>query len=301
MKRRDLKGDSMELFLDTICNTFGGILLIALLVIILLQISGKASVESIKKDYVNEKEYKQAEDELTQLREEMDRLQNHMKIMEAQNELISDPEKKILQNKSINEQKNVKDLLIEKESLVSENLETHKKVNDAQKDLAEKNLKLEAAQRELTNKKRRYNESVSEKSVEQKLPQFRRSRKLEVVVIVRFGRLYFWHRYVDGIRLGLNTDDMLVVDENEEYRRTMPNILRGTDLKNSNAENQIREQLTQFSPLRYRISAIVWPDSYEEYKVLRNAIVKIGFDYTPLPTYEGVVWIDQGGTERDVQ
>lgn len=301
MKRRDLKGDSMELFLDTICNTFGGILLIALLVIILLQISGKSGVESIEKDFVDEKEYAQTEKELNALRDKMERLQKQTKSLEQQNDKIADPERKKLQIQSITEQKELKDILKEKESLISENLEIHQKFNEIQKELAEKNLKFNEAQNELTNKKQMYNERVSDRSIEQKLPQMRRSNKLEVVVLVRFGRFYFWHRYINGLRLGLNTDDMLILEEDKEYRKTIPNIRRGTDLKKSDAQRLVREQLAQFSVNEYKITIVIWPDSYEEYKVVREAVVKSGFDYTPIPTSEGTSWVDQGGSERDVQ
>lgn len=43
--RRDTKSESLELLLDTICNTFGGIVLIALLVCIMLQTSSKSKSE----------------------------------------------------------------------------------------------------------------------------------------------------------------------------------------------------------------------------------------------------------------
>ena len=40
-RRRAAKQDSLELLLDTICNTFGGVLFIAILVVMLLQQTGK--------------------------------------------------------------------------------------------------------------------------------------------------------------------------------------------------------------------------------------------------------------------
>ena len=41
-RRRTRKQDSLELLLDTICNTFGGVLFIAILVVMLLQQTGGA-------------------------------------------------------------------------------------------------------------------------------------------------------------------------------------------------------------------------------------------------------------------
>ena len=42
-RRRSRKQDSLELLLDTICNTFGGVLFIAILVVMLLQQTGRGS------------------------------------------------------------------------------------------------------------------------------------------------------------------------------------------------------------------------------------------------------------------
>ena len=40
-RRRAVKQDSLELLLDTICNTFGGVLFIAIMVVMLLQNAGQ--------------------------------------------------------------------------------------------------------------------------------------------------------------------------------------------------------------------------------------------------------------------
>lgn len=46
MRRKPAPTDSLELLLDTICNTFGGILFIAILVVLLLQMTPGSSQES---------------------------------------------------------------------------------------------------------------------------------------------------------------------------------------------------------------------------------------------------------------
>lgn len=45
-RRRTTSADSLELLLDTICNTFGGVLFIAILVVILLRMTGESEEET---------------------------------------------------------------------------------------------------------------------------------------------------------------------------------------------------------------------------------------------------------------
>ena len=51
MKRRRDQTDSLELFLDTICNTFGGIIFLAILVAILSQTRGMMNQDNPDADH----------------------------------------------------------------------------------------------------------------------------------------------------------------------------------------------------------------------------------------------------------
>ncbi len=301
MKRRDLKGDSLELFLDTICNTFGGILFIALLVAILLQSSGRSNIENPQNKPVDKIEYIKAENKLDQLKDNLEHLKSQTDMLARQNKTVASSDKKVLIEQMLKEQKILEEQIETQSRLISENLETNQKINETYKDLQERRKVLNQDKKDFAKENKKLNKETSQKSARQRLPQFRTTTKREVVALVRFGRFYLWHKYKNGIRVGLNTDDILITEDEREYRLTMPNILRGIDLKAKNAEKLVKEKIEQFETSEFQITIVVWPDSFEEYKVARNVIVDNGFDYSPLPAQEKSFFIDRGGSDREVQ
>ncbi|MDO5580227.1 MAG: hypothetical protein Q4G69_03765 [Planctomycetia bacterium] len=302
MRRKNIQGDSLELFLDTICNTFGGILFIALLVIILLQISGKNQLESTPQDTVDEMEYIQVQNEYEQLKEEWEHLSKQIRKIEEMNHKFTQDSLKNEFEKMKKLQKNFKIGMQEKEDLLKKSIKASKETGMISQALDALNKQCRDEEKVKKKKEKILNKEEDKKVRKRTLPQMRPTSKREIAVILRFNRFYLWHRYNKyGTNIGLNTDDFLVLSEDKKIRETLPNITKGIPLDQGDPSPAIKRKLESFSPQNYKLSFLIWPDSYDSWKTVQNAVGNLGFDYTPIPTYNGCLWVDRGGKNRDVQ
>lgn len=120
-------------------------------------------------------------------------------------------------------------------------------------------------------------------------------------LIVRYGRMYVWHRYDDkGNRLGLNTDEFVVVEDRGDELITRPDPTKGISLEAGNeSRTAIGARLRQFSSRDFRVGVVVRPDSFEQFAVLRDWLLSAGYEYRLLPS-EGSI-VDRGGSDSRVQ
>ena len=127
--------------------------------------------------------------------------------------------------------------------------------------------------------------------------------KQEIGLILRYGRLYVWHRYGPGNeRLGLNIEEFVIVSEDGDTLVTRPNPTKGTLLDGSPASREaVRRTLRRFDPKTCCLAVIVRPDSYGVFRHVRDEAIALGFDYRLLPTEADSPIADRGGTGGKVQ
>ena len=131
----------------------------------------------------------------------------------------------------------------------------------------------------------------------------RSTQKDEIGLILRYGRLYVWHRYDAGNRrLGLNTDEFIVVSETGDTLVTRPIPTKGVALDESpTSRDGVRRALGKFDPRSCCLAVIVRPDSYGAFKHLRNQAIALGLEYRLLPAEADTPFADRGGTGGKVQ
>ena len=86
---------SLELLLDTICNTFGGVLFISILVVILVNMSSEA-VSTTPPDEISQSELIQMETQLQQSQERMQKLRRAIELQKDIEKKFVEPETKDL-------------------------------------------------------------------------------------------------------------------------------------------------------------------------------------------------------------
>ena len=74
-RRRRSTVSSLDLFLDTICNAFGGIMFISILISILIQMRGDQSDSTSKKDGIGEREARELQGTIEELQQKVTGLQ----------------------------------------------------------------------------------------------------------------------------------------------------------------------------------------------------------------------------------
>lgn len=306
-KRHTGNPDSLELLLDTICNTFGGVLFIAILVVLLLQQAGNSPVSAtpapvaitpIEAETLSER-MEMAIDELARLRLNQDSQEAVVQSFapDAIKQLLTDRRTATSAQQAL--QSDV-------DRLLANNTLTSVRVENTVHEIGEmKERHAEALQRN-TTAQHELEESRQSRVQEARLPVLRKpGLKSEVGFILRYGRLYLWHRYGPGDypdRRGLNLEDFVVVGEEQGRLVTAPNPTRGLELDDSeNCQQAVRSVLRRFNPQNCYFVLIVRPDSYGQFGFVRDRIIELGFEYRLFVVGESDPIQDHGGRGGSVQ
>jgi hypothetical protein len=304
-RRRSSQHDSLELLLDTICNTFGGVLFIAILVVLLLQQTGTspASATVAAKPLTNE-EIQSLTIRMETVAEQLIRMQQNRESQDA-----------IVQSFAPDE---IRQLLVSRSDAASRQEALELQVNQ----LLATNTGLVAKAERLSDENRtvrvRFAEMQErEQSAQKQLDDDRRSRtqevrlpvlrkqwgKTEIGFMLRYGRLYLWHDYEPGpIRRGLNTKDFVVIAEEAGKLVTRPNPTRGIVLNDGESSKEdVRQILRKFDPKSCYLGIIARPDSYGAFRHVRDRAIELGFEYRLLPAGADEPVADRGGIGNDVQ
>ncbi|MGI6402021.1 MAG: hypothetical protein ACOX0A_07925 [Thermoguttaceae bacterium] len=305
-RRRGRQGasqDSLELFLDTICNMFGGFVFIMLFVVVSMrQTTDKVYEEAIAEERASAVELQELEAELENLqnqwREVSDRVEQARSIVEAleshevvqfHNETLDvlDELREVSESNAAKSQ--------EIAALERRGLELGVELKTALAELDEATRRLEAAEYDAASSRRLATRRTSP-------PQMRSEfgYRRQVGVILKYGRLYVWHKY-NGAYETLNTDDFHVVEEKGTSARTEPLPWRGVDLNAPGVMRRLEATFAPFNPKSETIVIIVASDSYEEYGIVRDFLKDRLFRICPMIGPEGVPVYDRGGSDSRSQ
>ena len=297
-RRRQLQ-NSLELFLDIICNTFGGVLFLAILVTILLRTtSAFHNPDQVLAEQTHD--FEDVQD--LAMREQHARLQLEelRRVLDRQSGVVShfeDPKMNDLLEERIRLQEKKQALLDEREALkvaVEDATDLTRQLAEEERTLADDLARAQREERQATIQLRA---ETSKKTQKVELPTLKTTHKSEIGLVVRFGRLYVWHRYDDyDRRVGLNTDEFVVTSRGSEEIETVPKPYAGTPITETNA-TAIRLRLSTFSVEDNYLTTGVWPDSFATFQVLKREMVAMGFNYRLIPMTDGGSLTDGGSDE----
>ncbi|WP_373649718.1 hypothetical protein [Schlesneria sp. DSM 10557] len=310
-RRRAPKQESLELLLDTICNTFGGVLFIAILVVMLLQQttdnpSQPASDSQPTSDIVPvpEEEVESLKTQLETAISSLSRLRENRDSQELVMQAFAPKEIQTLleqRRKITSRQEAIQaevDQLLADNTLLTARVETLQAENESVKD------ELEEAKKQLNEAEARLVEERNSRQVEARLPIVRSTLgKQEIGLVLRYHRLYVWHKYgPDFERLGLNDNDFVVIGEESDGLVTRPKPTSGVPLnEDAGSREAIRAVLRKFKPQSCYFAVIVRPDTYGDFRYLRDEIIALGFEYRLMPLNDDSPVTDRGGTGGKVQ
>ena len=288
MRRRsqmDDSSDSLELFLDTVCNAFGGIIFISLLLCIMLQQAGEKFAP-----WVEDKA--QLTDRLTGLEREIQALETvHGKLKEQRDNIPeSDPGRIRKYRRLEQEQRELEKIQQELADALGILRIEIKTQGPFLAQLEEDKKDLEAEQSELEEA---FNEIRVPVNV--RFPRARRAEKTPVYILLEGGRFAFVHEFDErGRVLGDNEGDISSVnirDDDGAGRHLRlkpgggqavtddPQFAKGFTATISRfvaqptPENGVQESDCHYFPV------VVWPDSYTQFEVLRDLLLERGFGY----------------------
>jgi len=319
-RRRRAADSSLELLLDTICNTFGGIVFIAMLVSVLLTQTRRKTEASAP-----------AEPQPALSAADLVRLQAEVLAAEAEFEQIGDVEESfeaIVAQVDPDHREQVAMMLEGEREAAQVAAEKARLLADlaaAQAARARAASRAAAAERDADSRSARAVEAtrrleaamtaretllesadlLARSAVESstvrtkgRAPRMRETDKLEFGVMLKYGRMYLMKTIKSG-RPVVNTDDFWVVEEpSHNTARPLPH--RGLPIHAEAAlAARVGAALGDINPREWYLALVVHPDSFDAFLELKAALVELGYEYRLLPTNESVV--DRGGSGGQVQ
>ena len=272
---------------------FGGILFLAILVTLMLQ-----SPEMLGR-LTGRERYERAEtlyETLDYLTAERDQLQKSIEQVHEQIESLAPPDLLHEYTLLCSGQSMLQQLERQRETLTLAIDEIRRETDEwnRNQELREQRVhELTESLRTAEDELQRYREEMA---TAVRLPEMRTANTTRCVdVVLRFGKAYFWHdtaRLLNDDGKWLNETDFIVVeDKGTDGLAVMPDPLRGLDLRNPSDRQRFTSTLRKFSPIRWRISLIVWDDSFDLFQVARSIAVKQRFEYE--------VWFGEGTSISD--
>jgi len=281
-RRHDTFDDgSLELLLDTITNAFGGILFLAILVVVLLKGTGQKMSPS---EPVAEVDLVSLTDQLEQLEAELATTEIELRAAEAVSTNLAAPDLKETITE-LHQQRRLRDRLNDDKSRLARQLAMSQK---QVKDIAAKS---ESLTRELADEKdalERLRSNLDQERAKRKIkspfPEERAATKSDYSVTIRYGR---W--YVQRSPAGSpNLDDFAVLNNEGEYLTITPKPYRGIPIiEGEQLSRRIESLLKSKDPNREYVCISIWDDSYDEFQCVRDCLVENGFEYRLLAVTDG--------------
>ena len=278
-----IQDGSLELLLDTICNTFGGIVFISMLVVVLLNMSGETASSQPPTD--------ESALELQQLTAELETAQARLHTLhQATHQRDNTLQKLVSQEQLILARK-----LVEAESLrarrVDETVTITKKTADQQnavntisQDLNEQKKELDSLNQQLqfqTVSMRQEVESRSQNVSPPKLEELPNHRSIHL--ILKGGRLTALSRISASGLETRNAEELNVsIEGGTEFVESKSGSGVAVALDKS-TKAQIQSALNQFSPDRHVLKIWIWPDSFAHYQVIQEVMAESHFRSKPEP------------------
>lgn len=276
-RKTDADSGSLELLLDTICNTFGGVIFIAILVIVLLQMSSKK--QPTLPDTPAKSQLIRSDAEFDRLRAELEITEQLAARQQKAPDMSQDRElvEQILRLKTAAEKLDA--LTKRRDELIATAAKQQIEINDivtraeeAAKELAAAETRHAVAAEALAKEK-------AARSQTAKLPRLRETRKVEMPMFLRNGRLHSYQVRGAGGKFGFNAAECV---QRDAGKLVVPRAGSGAIVDDANRP-LLEQRLKQFDPQAHFLAVFVWPESFETFAMLRECFVRAGFEYRLFP------------------
>lgn len=319
-RRSSTDSGSLELLLDTICNTFGGVLFLAMLVSLLLS-QTQRKVDEVPADP------QPAMSAADLVRLDM-RAEAAARTVEALTEQVRQarraamdltvPDSEALTVAMEAAEKRADEAAVRQVHLLtqiaSEQVASARASRAAVADAREHEQLAAAAERARTRlaaalaaRETLLESAIRIRDDEQrrstirttgKAPRMRETDKSECGLLLRYGRLYRMKDLLKGELVANDRDFAVTPGLLANTARAKPHA--GLDVATIEGRDAaLRKVLADFPPSRWYTCLVVFPDSFEEFLTVKNWLVERGYEYRIVPTTAGVV--DRGASETFVQ
>ncbi len=294
-RRNTFDNGSLDLLLDTITNAFGGILLIAILVVALLQTRSRKGELTDAAPVSNTTELAT---KLQELEEEISPLNLEVKAMDAISTKLADPDLRSTLSTLGVEKQQRDELATEKAKLLQSIADTQTQLSAIDEQDKSLTASIESESETLEGIRKGLEEERAKRKINSPFPEEKAASNRHYAVTMKYGR---W--YVERSSAGApNLDDFAVLDSSGEYLTITPKPYRGiVVIEDGKLATEIVNQLKEKSPREVHIDISIWDDSYEAFQVLREHLVENKFEYRLIVVTDGDEVVETIVTDAKVQ
>lgn len=302
MRRRpnDVNDGSLELLLDTICNTFGGVLFVALLVVVLVNMTGHAlsltpPTEAAQSGLIA------LEAELNETDAQLERLRQALAKAQSTAEQFVAPDVQDVAREWRQEKTQLAQHRAVKNDLLAEMSQAQMEINAVTRKLQANADAIARAREELSSVERLLEAEIAARSQTATLPKVRETVKSEITFFLRHGRLCSYARPGGNGDYEPNLVEIVeTVVDGQTCVEPKPNA--GTVVPLEGDPDAVEARFREFNPDRHYIAIFVWPDSFPHFSVVKDVLVAMQYEYRLVPiTEEGKVYIGPARGPRKVQ
>ncbi|MDX1928721.1 MAG: hypothetical protein SFV81_19485 [Pirellulaceae bacterium] len=281
-RRRTGQASSLDLFLDTICNTFGGIMFLAILLSVLVQIRSKEPkpVEPSKVP-MTAAEAREVSNQLATLTTAYDRLTDLLVELRKKQPLPEDQTIQQLGKESEQAQKVLDEATqqqVETAKQLAQQIQTNAEILQSMEECREQLIAERAA---LEKDTMALDEALSDQMETLKLPKIATSFKSKVFFLMRYHKVYSLANIPGPIsdNSDLNDADVTIKHLSPEAFTAAPKPAHGWSTTNAELDSYMRA----CSPSVHVFTVIVWPDSFAEFAAMKEKMIQLGFQYDLQP------------------
>lgn len=298
-RRRTGQASSLDLFLDTICNTFGGIMFLAILLSVLVQMRSKEpkSVEPSKVP-MTAAEAREISNQLVTLTSTYDRLTDLLVELRKKQPLPEDQTIQQLGKKSEQAQKVLDEATrqqVETSKQLAQQIQTNAEIVKSMEEFREQLIAERAA---LEKDALALDEALSDKMEVLKLPKIATSFKSKVFFLMRYHKIYPLAKSPGPIsdNSDLNEAEVTIKHLSSEAFTAAPKPARGWSTNSA----ELNSYTQACSPSIHVFTVIVWPDSHAEFAAMKEKMIQLGFqyDFQPHPDQPSVPFGRGSGASR---
>lgn len=276
MKRVNADISSFELFLDTICNTFGGIVFLAILLALTIQ------TRSVVRTPQSADEQPPTEEEIRQLIAQLDSATNsHAVLAET---LRQTPDMGVA---SADEgYRQLMDELNRKNDAVAERTKQNAEVTRQLAEMFAENTALDTQNAQLREDLAELQQEISQlesdfvsateaKQETLRLPRVSTSHGSNFIVLLKGSRAYLAFRPVGGF----NGDHVTTRDGPGSAIRISPKSGAGWDLTSREGHQRLGQLMDEISGRNAIMTLAVWPDTYEKFSQVKDQLIEQSIPY----------------------
>ena len=282
-RRAAAHNDSLDLLLDTMCDTLGGILFICMLVAILTSQTIRDIAPS-DPSAESGRALRRLRSEMTDSQARLTKLRQAVRQKEDLQRQFSDPETLTLLESLHSLDDNSDELLKVRTQKLTDVAESQVDLEETARELERLAQVMSDAQERLRLEKLRLENEASLRGRTSEVPQQRATQKAEIPFFLKAGRFSgFAHQNEEGQIVHNEAESKIVVeDSGKKYIELVPGAGLAVAVDGSNVA-EIARRLADFDKSEHFLSVFVFKDSFANFESLKNEMIRSGFEYHLVP------------------